>query len=245
MRKLRLLIEYDGTAYHGWQVQPNGVTVQELLEKYLTQITKTPVRVFGAGRTDAGVHAKGQVAHFLTESAMTPREFLKALNSCLPADIVILKVDEVDERFHAQMSAVAKLYRYSILNRDYPSALDCRFAHYIAQPLNARAMRQAAAVLVGRHDFTSFRGAGCAAKTSTRTIRVCEIREEGDYLRIEVEGDGFLKHMVRNIAGTLIEIGKGRLSAGDMQAILDSRDRKNAGPTAPSRGLCLEWISYE
>lgn len=244
MRKLRLLIEYDGTAYHGWQVQPNGVTIQELLEKSLTDITKTRTQVYGAGRTDAGVHAKGQVAHFMTESCMTPREFMKALNSCLPADIVILQVEEVDEQFHAQMSAVKKLYRYSILNRDFPSALNCRFAHYIAQPLDVEAMQEAAAVLVGRHDFTSFRGAGCSAKTSTRTITKCEVKRERDVIRIEVEGDGFLKHMVRNIAGTLIEIGKGRIQAAGMQAILDSRDRKNAGPTAPARGLCLEWIEY-
>ncbi len=245
MRKLKLLSEYDGTRFHGWQVQPNGLTIQELLEKHLTGITKTPTQIFGAGRTDAGVHAKGQVAHFRTESAMTTREFLKALNSCLPPDVVVLQVDEVDDAFHAQKSAVCKLYRYSILNRDFPSALDCRFAHFIAQPLDFKAMQEAAGILAGRHDFTSFRGAGCSAKTSVRTIHFCAVNKEDDYLRVEIKGDGFLKHMVRNIVGTLIEVGRGKLTPKDVQHILEARDRKTAGPTAPSRGLCLEWIAYE
>lgn len=176
---------------------------------------------------------------------MTLREFLKALNSCLPPEVVILKVEEADSNFHSQKSAVCKLYRYSILNRDFPSALDCRFAHYIATPLDVDAMRTAAQVVVGCHDFTSFRGRGCTAKTAIRAIHECQIVTEGDYIRIDIQGDGFLRNMVRIIAGTLIQIGKGKMDVGEMQRILDAKNRNLAGPTAPSRGLCLEWVSYE
>jgi tRNA pseudouridine38-40 synthase len=244
MRKLKITIEYDGTRYQGWQSQPNVPTIQENFEQTLEKITKQSTRVYGAGRTDSGVHARGQVAHFFTESRMTLREFLKALNSCLPPDIVVTRVEEAEEGFHAQKSAVCKQYKYTIINRDFPSGLDYRFAHYVATPLNIDAMRTAAQYLVGQHDFTSFRGRNCGAKTSVRTIHHCLITKDEDYIRIEIKGNGFLKYMVRIIVGTLIDVGRGWTPANRVKDILESRNRDNAGKTAPARGLCMEWVAY-
>ena len=244
MRKIKLLLEYEGTRYNGWQIQPNGNSIQETLETKLEKITRKPTRVIGSGRTDSGVHAEGQVAHFQTASAMKPRELLKALNSLLPPDIVVKKVEEVAPDFHAQLSATRKTYRYTILNRDYPSALLCRQSHYINSPLNVTAMRKAARCLVGRKDFKSFQGSGCSAKTTMREIYRLSISKKDDFIRITVDGSGFLKFMVRNIVGTLIEIGWGKWPPEQMKAILKARNRRLAGPTAPSRGLCLVKVVY-
>jgi len=171
MRRIKLLLEYEGTRYSGWQFQTNQVSIQGILEDKLHKITKQKTRVIGSGRTDAGVHAEGQVAHFETSSSMKPREILKALNSLLPPDIVVKKVEEAKPDFHAQISATRKTYRYTILNRDYPSALQGRVAHYIAIPtLNVTAMRKAARCLVWKKDFKSFQGSGCTARTTIREI---------------------------------------------------------------------------
>lgn len=245
MRKIKLLLEYEGTQYHGWQYQPNGLTIQEVLEERLSRITQQKTTVIGSGRTDSGVHAEGQVAHFATESAMTPRQFLKALNSLLPHDIVVKRVEEVDAAFHARKSATRKIYRYTLLNRDYPSALFCRQAHYVAQPLDVTAMRRAAQDFIGQHDFSAFQGAGCEAASPVREIFDLRVKKRKDWLQISFDGSGFLKHMVRNIVGTLIEVGHGRMEADAIPDILASRDRKNAGPTAPARGLCLVEVFYE
>ncbi len=245
MRKIKLLLEYEGTRYHGWQLQPNEVSIQEVLEAKLHKITQEKIRVIGSGRTDSGVHAEGQVAHFQTSSAMTPGEFLKALNSLLPSDIVVKKVEEAKPDFHAQISATRKTYRHTILNRDYPSALHCRVAHYIATPtLNVTAMRKAARCLVGRKDFKAFQSAGCTSKTTLREIYRLSIAKEDDFIRITVDGSGFLKYMVRIIVGTLIEIGWGKRPPEQMKVILKSKDRLMAGPTAPSRGLYLVKVVY-
>ncbi|NIQ02298.1 MAG: tRNA pseudouridine(38-40) synthase TruA [Nitrospinaceae bacterium] len=244
MRKLKILLEYEGTRYNGWQIQPNGLGIQEILETKLAKITRKPTRVIGSGRTDSGVHAEGQVAHFMTASAMKPREFLKALNSLLPPDIVVKKVEEAGPDFHAQRSATRKTYRYTILNRDYPSALRCRQAHYMNTPLSVTAMRKAARCLVGRKDFKSFQGSGCSAKTTVRDIYRLSISKKDDFITITVDGSGFLKFMVRNIVGTLIEIGWGKWPPEQMKAILKARNRRRAGPTAPARGLCLVKVVY-
>jgi tRNA pseudouridine38-40 synthase len=245
MRKLKILIEYEGTRYSGWQLQPNQVSIQGVLESKLHKITKKKTRVIGSGRTDSGVHAEGQVAHFQTSSTMKPGEILKALNSLLPPDIVVKKVEEAKPDFHAQISATRKTYRYSILNRDYPSALQGRLAHYIAIPtLNVTAMRKAARYLVGRKDFKSFQGSGCTAKTTMREIYRLSIVKKDDFIRITVDGSGFLKYMVRNIVGTLIEIGWGKWPPERMQTVLKSKNRLLAGPTAPARGLCLVKVVY-
>ena len=245
MRKLKILIEYEGTRYNGWQIQPNGLGIQEVLQNKLKKITKKKITVIASGRTDAGVHAEGQVAHFRTTSLMTPREFLKALNSLLPSDIVVKKVEDVSLDFHAQLFATRKIYRYTLLNRDYPTALQCRQAHYIATPtLNVTAMRKAAHVLVGRKDFKSFQGSGCSAKTTVREIFKLTVAKKESFIQITVDGNGFLKYMVRNIVGTLIEIGSGKLMPEQMKTILNSKNRRLAGPTAPSRGLCLVKVFY-
>ena len=245
MRRIRLLLEYEGTRYSGWQFQTNQVSIQGVLESKLHKITKKKTRVIGSGRTDAGVHAEGQVAHFETASSMTLQEFLKALNSLLPLDIVVKKVEEVKPDFHAQISATRKTYRYTILNRDYPSALEYRWAHYIATPiLNVTAMRKAARYLVGQKDFKSFQASGCTAKTTMREIYRLSITKKGDFITFTIDGSGFLKYMVRIIVGTLIEIGWGNWPPEQMKAILKSKNRLMAGPTAPSRGLCLVKVVY-
>lgn len=243
-KKYLLIVEYEGTAYHGWQVQKNGITIQELLEKKLSQITNTKTTVLSSGRTDAGVHAEGMPAHFVTESKMKPGEFQLALNSLLPHDITIKEVRKVPMSFHARGSAKRKLYRYTILNRDYPSALNFRRSWFIPHKLDVAAMRRAAKYLEGKHDFTSFRAGNCNAKSPIRTIDCVEIFKLDDYLIFEFEGKGFLKHMVRNFIGTLVYVGKKKFPARKLKTILEARDRKIAGPTAPSHGLCLIKVEY-
>ena len=245
MRRIRILIEYEGTRYSGWQLQVKQVSIQGVLERKLHKITGEKIRVIGSGRTDAGVHAEGQVAHFQTSSTMKTGEILKALNSLLPPDIVVKKVEEAKPDFHAQISATRKTYRYTILNRDYPSALQGRVAHYIAIPtLNVTAMRKAARYLVGKHDFKSFQSSGCTARTTMREIYRLSITKKDGFITIKVDGSGFLKYMVRIIVGTLIEIGWGKWPPERMQEVLKSKNRLMAGPTAPSRGLCLLKVVY-
>lgn len=244
MRKLKILIEYEGTRYSGWQCQANGLAIQEVLQKTLKKITQEKKSVVASGRTDAGVHAEGQVAHFFTASRMNSREFLKAFNSLLPSDIVVKKVQEVDSKFHAQKSATQKTYRYTILNRDFPSALRGRQAHYIASPLNVSAMRRAAKYLVGKHDFSAFQGAGGKVNSTVRKINSLTIQKKEDWVYFNVVGNGFLKYMVRNIVGTLIQVGQEKITAEQTQVILQSCDRTQAGPTAPARGLCLVAVKY-
>ncbi|MBT5550516.1 MAG: tRNA pseudouridine(38-40) synthase TruA [Nitrospina sp.] len=243
-KKYLLIVEYEGTAYHGWQVQKNGVTIQEILEKALSKITNTKTTVLSSGRTDAGVHAEGMPAHFITESKMKPGEFQLALNSLLPHDISIREVCKVPMSFHARGSAKRKLYRYTILNRDYPSALNFRRSWFIPHKLDVAAMRRAAKYLEGQHDFTSFRAGNCNAKSPVRTMDRVEIIKQDGCLILEFEGKGFLKHMVRNFVGTLVYVGKKKYPARQVKTILEARNRKVAGPTAPSHGLCLIKVEY-
>ena len=243
-RKIKLLIEFDGSSYHGWQFQDNGLTVQEVLEKCIYQVVKKKTTVHGSSRTDAGVHAEGIVAHFTTVSKMTEVEFLKAFNSLLPHDIVIKEVSVVPMDFDARNSAGKKIYRYTILNRHYSSALLYRRCLFVPFPLNISAMRRAKNYLVGKHDFTSFRAANCGAKSPVREICKIDLIKKGDFVYLIFEGGGFLKHMVRNIVGTLIQVGKEKIKAPDVKRILDSRDRRQAGPTAQPQGLCLVKVEY-
>ena len=245
-RNIKLIIEYDGTSYHGWQSQKGSgkATIQETLEGAIKVLAREEIKTVSSGRTDAGVHALGHVANFLTASPIPPDAWAPALNRLLPPDIRIIASEEVPADFHARYSAEGKTYHYRILNRRMPSALLRNRAWHVDRKLNLAAMRRAADVLVGRHDFSSFRSAGCNAKSPVRNLRSLTIRKSGDLIDVLLEADAFLMHMARNIAGTLVEAGLGRFSAADVKAILRARDRSQAGRTAPSNGLCLIVVRY-
>ncbi len=243
-RNLKLTIEYEGTAYHGWQVQPNGVTIQEVIERVLLRLTGRRPKVVASGRTDAGVHAEAQIAHFHTESAMECWKLRRGLNALLPDDIVIRRVEVVSDDFHARFSARGKTYRYVILNRSAPSVFERNRCWHVCFRLDLSAMREAAACLQGCHDFSAFRAADCCAKHPNREIHFIEIDQQEEWIRIMISANAFLKHMVRNIVGTLVEIGRGRLPPSEMKRILESRDRRRAGPTAPACGLFLVSVDY-
>ena len=245
MRNIKLLIEYDGTNYRGWQVQPDGPTIQGMLEEKLSRLTSERIHVIGSGRTDSGVHALGQVAHFRTQSQMDTRTIQRALNSLLPPDIVIREVEEVDEGFHARKQSKSKVYEYRILNRNLRSVFHRGYVWHIPQKLNLAEMKKATHSLIGEHDFSAFRTVGSPTRTTVRrVIRGEWKRGRDDLIRFEIEANGFLKQMVRSIIGTLVEIGKGRMKATDFRKILNSKDRKEAGPTAPAEGLFLKEVKY-
>jgi tRNA pseudouridine38-40 synthase len=245
MRTIKLTIEYDGTHYLGWQVQPRGLTLQGVLQEKLSSLTGEKIDLLGSGRTDAGVHALAQVAHFKTKSRLDVQTIQRALNSLLPSDMVIQKVEEVDEDFHARKQSKSKTYEYRILNRNIRSAFHRGYAWHIPQTLNIREMKKATRSLMGEHDFSSFRSVGSPKKTAVRKVTRAEWKRGRDgLLRFEIEANGFLKQMVRAIVGTLIEVGKGKIASEDFQRILDSRDRKQAGPTAPAHGLFLKEVKY-
>jgi len=255
MKKIKLLLEYDGTAYQGWQIQKRGLTIQGILEERILKITGSQSRVIGASRTDAGVHALGQVVVFRTESKLSPERIKKALNALLPQNIRILDVSEVDESFNPRHNAQRKSYFYIISNQRGSSAFFYKYTWGVKQPLELKTMMEAAQILIGKHDFSSFQGNSSDTKNTVREIfSLCierleemdfmTMRMKGDFIKITIEADGFLRHMARNIVGTLIEIGRGRISVHRMEEILRSCNRKLAGPTAPPHGLFLERIVY-
>ncbi|NLP18442.1 MAG: tRNA pseudouridine(38-40) synthase TruA [Firmicutes bacterium] len=245
MRNIRLLVSYDGTDYHGFQLQENALTIQELLEDALKKVTEESIRVIPAGRTDAGVHARGQVVNFPSTSSIPLERFPKALNSCLPRDIVVQEAKEVAPDFNARRSAKSKLYRYTLDCGPYPNVFWNRFAWHPIYKLDPDLIFQAGQHLLGRHDFTSFRAAGSAVKTSVRNIT----RLEWDFSQaplwhLFIEADGFLYKMARAIVGTLVEVGRGRISPADIIKIREGKNRCLAGPTAPARGLTLWEVKY-
>lgn len=253
MRTIKIILQYDGTNYHGWQIQPNGLSIQEVLQDKIEVITGEKAAVHGAGRTDAGVHALGQVACFATASRLDAPVVKRALNSLLPKDIRITDASFESKGFHPRFSAKAKRYFYLIVNSAVISPFMCRYAWQVPYGLNIGNMGEAAEILTGRHDFASFVASGCNARTTQRTIFSLEILtgETGvfggiaeDMVRVTIEADGFLRYMARNIVGTLIEVGKGRMAAGAMRDVILSGDRRKAGPTAPARGLFLEKVIY-
>ncbi len=245
MRNIKLTIEYDGTNYQGWQVQPRGLTIQGMLEEKLSRLTGERIHLFGSGRTDSGVHALGQVAHFKTQSQMGTRTIQRALNSLLPSDIMIQKVEEVEEGFHARKHSKSKVYEYRILNQDLRSVFHRGYIWHIPQKLNLTEMKKATQSLIGEHDFSAFRTVGSPTRTPVRRVIRAEWKRGRDGLiRFEIEANGFLKQMVRSIIGTLVEIGRGKMKATDFRKIMNSRDRKNAGPTAPAQGLFLKEVKY-
>jgi tRNA pseudouridine38-40 synthase len=245
MRNIKLVIEYDGTNYHGWQVQPNGLTIQEVIEEKIQVMTRQRVRLTGSGRTDAGVHALGQVANFRTDSTIPVEGFHRGLNSLLPPDIAIQSAEEVAFQFHAQYGAKRKTYRYVILRRDVPSALFRNYCWRVPGALDVPAMEEASRLLAGKQDFASFRGADADIEDPVREVfQAGWSTKESAFLHFTIEADGFLKHMVRNIVGTLVEVGKGKRSPEQFGQILRSRDRRQAGMTAPPQGLFLVEVKY-
>jgi tRNA pseudouridine38-40 synthase len=238
-------LEYDGTRYHGWQVQPHAATVQGTLEACLSRITNAPVRVHAAGRTDAGVHALGQVVHFDTASMIALPALVRGLNSLLAADIVVRQADEVPANFHARYSARQKTYAYIVHNYRLRSAFYAPYTWYVPQPLDLAAMRAAAQVLVGQHDFSAFRAASCMARNPVRCLVRVGIKRQGSRVFFLFTADGFLQYMVRNIVGTLVQIGRGKIVGSTMVAILQSHRRQAAGPTAPPQGLFLVRVRYQ
>jgi tRNA pseudouridine38-40 synthase len=247
MRNLKITVQYDGTEYVGWQRQPDGTSIQGLLEAALQPIEGQPVTVHGAGRTDAGVHALAQVASVQITASLEPATLVRALNAVLPLDVRVLQVDEVSAEFHARFSATGKTYEYRIVNAPFVSAFLHRYAWQVAPPLDVGLMRRSADALVGRHDFAGFQGAGADVHTTERTIRSVQWQEGAGFnlpIVMRISGDGFLRHMVRNIVGTLVEIGAGRWERERLVEALASRDRTRAGPTAPARGLFLVDVDY-
>jgi tRNA pseudouridine38-40 synthase len=245
MRNIRLVVEYLGTDYYGWQRQPKLPTLQGILENCIAQICGEKVNLAGAGRTDAGVHALGQVANFKTDSRLHPRQWENALNALLPADIVIRKVQEVSDAFHARRSAQSKTYQYRILNRRTPSAVLGATSWHIPVPLNISAIRVGARSLLGQHDFTSFCGNAAQAKSTQARLFRLSIQHRQDLILITVNGTNFLQHMVRNIVGTLVWVGQEKIPPKSMKSILKAKDRRLAGPTAPAQGLFLLSVDYE
>ncbi|HEY7493249.1 MAG TPA: tRNA pseudouridine(38-40) synthase TruA [Candidatus Tectomicrobia bacterium] len=243
-RRLKLLLAYSGTHYHGWQVQPRLRTVQGTLEACLARITDGPVRLYAAGRTDAGVHALGQVAHFDTTSAIALPALQRGLNSLLPNDIVLLQASEVSADFHARYAAQQKTYAYIVHNHLLRSVFHVPYAWHLPQPLDLTAMRMATQTLLGQHDFSAFRAAACAAHSPVRCLFRVAVKRRAARIFFVLCADGFLQHMVRNIVGTLVEIGRGHLPGSAMATILQSRQRQQAGPTAPPHGLFLVRVTY-
>lgn len=253
MRNIKLTIEYDGANYSGWQRQNSrrspvtghrSKTIQETIEKTLQKILQEKIRLIGSGRTDAGVHAEGQTANFKTKSDIPLDRLQRALNGLLPDDIVITKTEKVRLGFHSRFDAKSKVYGYTILNRAYPSAILRSKVYFYRFPLNIELMQNEAKVLLGKHNFKSFQSSGSREANPVRSIKKLKITKERDFIRIGIEANGFLYNMARNIAGTLIEIGRGRFKKGALKMILQACDRRRAGPTAPACGLCLLKVKY-
>ncbi len=246
MRRIRLVVAYEGTNYHGWQAQPNGITVEEVLNGALSRLLGEEIRVIGASRTDSGVHSLGNVAVFDTETRIPPDKICYAVNQWLPEDVVVQSSREVPADFHPRRCRSEKTYEYRILNRQVPVPTLRRDTYFFYRALDVGRMREAAGYLVGRHDFKSFCTAKEGEEDTVREILSCTAeRRDGDVLAIRVTGTGFLYHMVRIIAGTLIQAGTGEIEPEDMAEILRKRDRGAAGPTAPAHGLTMMGIRYE
>lgn len=244
MATFKLTIEYDGTGYAGWQRQPDHPTIQAAIEDALYRISQQTMTVIGASRTDAGVHAVGQVVSFRSERQMKSHEWAKALNAVLSADISVRSVEEAPDDFHARHSARLKRYRYRILNRRERSALERRRAWHIRKRLDVNAMREAAVYLIGQHDFSSFQGSPTDTKDTVCDVRRLDIAESKSLLTVDIEANRFLRQMVRAIVGTLVEVGLGRRPSASMTHVLETKDRRGAGFTAPPHGLFLMRVKY-
>lgn len=243
MRRIKLTLEYDGTDFSGWQVQPDQRTVQGVLQETLSTMMGNEIKVIGSGRTDAGVHALMQVAHAEVTRDIPAGNIMMGLNSVLPRDVRVLYCEDTSQKFHAQRSATGKTYRYTILNVSQPTALDRYRVWHIRQPLDLEGMRMGAAYLIGEHDFAAFKTAGDET-TTVRDLRELDIKRKGDHIVLTFEANGFLKHMVRNLTGALVEVGLGRMTPDDINKLLASRSRENASKKAPPQGLTLVQVTY-
>jgi tRNA pseudouridine38-40 synthase len=244
MKNVRLLIEYEGTNYSGWQIQSTLPTIQGTIEEAILELTGKRVKLFGASRTDAGVHALGQVANFHIDSAVEPDGFAGGLNLTLPLDIVIKESSEVGNDFHSSLHAKEKLYMYRIERRRYRTVLSRNFAWHFFQPLDVELMREGTKRFIGKRDFSSFMADGSRVKTTEKEISLFEVKEEGDFLEIYIRGDAFLRHMVRIMVGTLTTLGKGKLTLDDIDRIFEAGVRREAAQTAPPHGLHLVEVIY-
>lgn len=245
MKRVKLVVAYDGTNYHGWQVQDNGITIEEVLNRTISELVQEDIKVIGASRTDAGVHACGNVAVFDTESRIPGDKFSFALNQRLPEDIRIQESCEVDADFHPRYADTVKTYEYNILNRRFELPTKRLYAAFCYYPMDIERMNRAAAYLVGEHDFKSFCSAGAQVQTTVRTIYAVNVTKADDMVHIRITGNGFLYNMVRIIAGTLMQVGTGLMEPEQVKEILEARDRSKAGPTAVAKGLTLVEIRYE
>jgi len=244
MRNIKLTLEYDGTKYFGWQKQKERVTIQEKLEEALSLLTNDKIDIIGSSRTDAGVHARGFVANFKTNSKIPAEKFREAINHKLPEDIVILKSEEVEEDFHARYDAKGKTYSYGIIMREVPPSIGKDYLYHIKKPLDINKMKEACKYFIGEKDFVAFKSSGSSVKTTVRTIKNLYIEDDRDIIRIYVTGDGFLYNMVRIIVGTLIMVGNNKIEPEEITSIIESKDRKKAGICVPAKGLILEEVFY-
>lgn len=244
MRNIKLTIEYDGTSYGGWQKQKNNRTIQQCIEEAIKLLTGEEVELIGSSRTDAGVHAKGMVANFITNSKIPADKFREAINTKLPDDIGIIKSEEVDKNFHSRYDSKGKTYCYTLVNRYEKVCLGRSYVYQVRDELNYNLMKDAAKYFLGKHDFKAFKTNGSSVKTSVRTINGLELELKGDVIKIFVSADGFLYNMVRIIVGTLIEVGKGKIKPEDIESIIRNGDRSKAGPCVPPNGLVLEKVFY-
>ena len=244
MRNIKLTIEYDGTSYGGWQKQKNNRTIQQCIEEAIKLLTGEEVELIGSSRTDAGVHAKGMVANFITNSKIPADKFREAINTKLPDDIGIIKSEEVDKNFHSRYDSKGKTYCYTLVNRYEKVCLGRSYVYQVRDELNYNLMKDAAKYFLGKHDFKAFKTNGSSVKTSVRTISGLELELKGDVLKIFISADGFLYNMVRIIVGTLIEVGKGKIKPESIERIIKNGDRSKAGPCVPPNGLVLEKVFY-
>lgn len=244
MRNIKLTIRYDGTDYSGWQFQKNSNSIQETIESALRKITGERAVVIASGRTDAGVHALAQIANFHTASKIPLKNLRMALNSILPDDMIITRAEEAVPGFHSQKDSRSKLYRYTIYNKEFMDPFLKRYTSKCFFKLDTRPMKEGAKYLIGRRDFTSFRTKDDRVASAVRTIKSIKIERKGDLIYIDIEADGFLYNMVRNIVGTLIDVGRGKLAPADVKHILKKRDKRSCGPTASASGLSLVKVRY-
>ncbi len=245
MKRIKLTVAYDGTNYCGWQIQPNGITVEEVLNRELSALTKTKVTVIGASRTDSGVHARGNVAVFDTDSPIPPDRIAYALNRRMPEDIVVIRSEEVPADWHPRYQNSVKTYEYHILNSKMPDPTKRHTTYFVSYHLDIQKMREAAAYIVGEHDFASFCNIHTDVEDTVRTIYELAIEKNGEEWTIRIRGNGFLYNMVRIIVGTLLRVGRGFYTPEQVKEILEAKDRKSAGVTAPPQGLMLMQIEYE